>query len=149
MCGSCWAFAASSTMASYAKLSDPAHPLVELSPQHLVSCTPNPLQCGGTGGCMGSVCPLAFTYASLFGVVAEEDYPYTSGDPWGEGDDQVCNFDATTTGASVMVMGWETLPHNDMLAVMEHLANKGKSISHLKPYCNLLTRTAVCLCGCL
>ena len=125
MCGSCWAFAASSTMASYAKLSDPAHPLVELSPQHLVSCTPNPLQCGGTGGCMGSVCPLAFTYASLFGVVAEEDYPYTSGDPWGDGDDEVCKFDARTTDSSVMVMGWETLPHNDMLAVMEHLANKG------------------------
>jgi hypothetical protein len=41
------------------------------------SCTPNPLKCGGTGGCMGSVEPLAFTYASLFGVVTEEEYPYT------------------------------------------------------------------------
>ena len=35
-----------------------------------VDCTPNTLHCGGTGGCMGSVCPLAFTYASLFGVVS-------------------------------------------------------------------------------
>jgi len=35
------------------------------------------LKCGGTGGCMGSVEPLAFTYASLFGVVTEEEYPYT------------------------------------------------------------------------
>jgi hypothetical protein len=26
---------------------------------------------------MGSVEPLAFTYASLFGVVTEEEYPYT------------------------------------------------------------------------
>ena len=24
-----------------------------------------------------------------------------------------------------MMMGWETLPHNDMVAVMDHLANKG------------------------
>ena len=24
-----------------------------------------------------------------------------------------------------MTMGWQTLPHNDMLAVMDHLANKG------------------------
>ena len=27
-----------------------------------------------------------------------------------------------------MTMGWETLPHNDMLAVMDHLANKGNNI---------------------
>ena len=44
----------------------------------LISCTPNPLQCGGSGGCKGSVEPLAYTYASLFGVVMEEDYPYTA-----------------------------------------------------------------------
>ena len=76
---------------------------------------------------MGSVCPLAYVYASLFGVVTEDEYPYpyTSGDPWGTGDDQICNFDARQTDVSVMTMGWETLPHNDMLSVMDHLANKG------------------------
>ena len=93
-----------------------------------ISCAPNPLKCGGTGGCMGSVCPLAYVYASLFGVVTEAEYPYTSGDPWGTGDDQVCNFDARQTEVSVMTMGWETLPHNDMLSVMDHLANKGEEI---------------------
>ena len=36
MCGSCWAFAAASAMASYAKIDDPSHKLEELSPQHLV-----------------------------------------------------------------------------------------------------------------
>ena len=72
---------------------------------------------------MGAVPPLAYTYASLFGVVTEEEYPYTSGDPWGQGDDQNCMFDATETPVSVMTMGWETLPHNDMLATMNHLAN--------------------------
>merc|ERR1711990_1420820 len=122
MCGSCWAFAAASTMASYAKISDMSHPLVELSPQHLVSCTPNPLKCGGTGGCMGSVCPLAYTYASLFGIVTEDDYPYASGSG---GNDDVCEFDATTTDATVMTMGFETLPHNDAAALMDHLATEG------------------------
>ena len=146
MCGSCWAFASASAMASYAKINDPSHDLLELSPQQLVSCAPNPLQCGGTGGCAGSIEPLAFSYASLFGAITEDDYPYES--DFGSNDD-ICKFDARKTEASVMVMGWETLPHNDMLAVMEHLANKGKSISHLKPYCNLLARPAVCLCGCL
>ena len=72
---------------------------------------------------MGAVPPLAYTYASLFGVVTEEEYPYTSGDPWGQGDDENCMFDATETPVSVMTMGWETLPHNDMLATMNHLAN--------------------------
>ena len=28
------------------------------------------------GGCMGSIEPLAYTYASLFGIVKEDDYPY-------------------------------------------------------------------------
>ena len=36
MCGSCWAFAASSAMASYAKINDMDHDLLELSPQHMV-----------------------------------------------------------------------------------------------------------------
>jgi len=122
MCGSCWAFAASSAMASYAKINDMDHDLLELSPQHMVSCAPNPLQCGGTGGCSGSIEPLAYTYASLFGIVTEAEYPYES--DFGQNDD-ICRFDATQTDVSVMTMGWQTLPHNDMLAVMDHLANKG------------------------
>ena len=55
---------------------------------------------------MGSVPPLAYVYASLFGVVTEDEYPYTSGDPWGAGDDEICKFDATQTDVSVMTMGW-------------------------------------------
>ena len=73
---------------------------------------------------MGSVSPLAFVYASLFGVVTEDEYPYTSGDPWGVGDDEICKFDPRQTDVSVMTMGWETLPRNDMLATMHNLAYK-------------------------
>ena len=58
-------------------------------------------------------------------VANQQEYPYTSGDPWGAGDDQICSFDARQTPVSVMTQDWETLPHNDMLAVMDHLANKG------------------------
>ena len=129
MCGSCWAFASASAMASYAKINDMEHDLLELSPQQLVSCAPNPLHCGGTGGCSGSIEPLAFSYVSLFGAITEDDYPYESGH--GSNDD-ICKFDARQTEASVMVMGWETLPHNDMLSVMDHLANKG-NCKHLSP----------------
>ena len=38
MCGSCWAFASSSAMASYAKINNMDHDLLELSPQHIVRC---------------------------------------------------------------------------------------------------------------
>jgi cathepsin L len=121
-CGSCWAFASASVLGSYAKINDMTHDLIELSPQHLVSCVPNPLKCGGTGGCMGSIEPLAYTYASLFGIVTEDDYPYASGSG---GNDDVCEFDATTTDATVMTMGFETLPRNDAAALMSHLATEG------------------------
>ena len=36
ICGSCWAFAAASAMASYAKINDMSQDLLELSPQHLL-----------------------------------------------------------------------------------------------------------------
>merc|ERR1712228_918365 len=121
-CGSCWAFASASVLGSYAKINNMTHDLIELIPQHLVSCVPNPLKCGGTGGCMGSIEPLAYTYASLFGIVTEDDYPYASGSG---GNDDVCEFDATTTDATVMTMGFETLPRNDAAALMNHLATEG------------------------
>merc|ERR1712038_1135378 len=122
MCGSCWAFAAASTMASYAKISDMSHPLVELSPQHLVSCTPNPLKCGGTGGCMGSIPQLGYTYIQLFGHVTEDDYPYTSGTTTDTGD---CMCDFMNTAPVVGITGYNTMAPNDQEAVMTHLAEKG------------------------
>ena len=72
---------------------------------------------------MGSVEPLAYTYASLFGLVTEEEYPYES--YWDGNYTADCNFTAREMDISVITMGWESLPHNDMLAVMDHLANKG------------------------
>ena len=97
---------------------------------------------------MGAVPPLAYTYASLFGVVTEEEYPYTSGDPWGQGDDQKCMFDANQTPVSVMTMGWETLPHNDMLATMNHLAFSVCFNSMLSLHWRTYLGASGNLCGC-
>merc|ERR1712025_562153 len=44
------------------------------------------LKCGGTGGCMGSIPQLGYTYIQLFGHVTEDDYPYTSGTTTNTGD---------------------------------------------------------------
>merc|ERR1711934_807102 len=52
-CGSCWAFATIEAIESYAAINNVT--LQELSAQEVTSCTPNPLHCGGTGGCHGSI----------------------------------------------------------------------------------------------
>ena len=71
------AFAATEQIESYTALA--SGQLTSLSTQQMTSCTPNPLTCGGTGGCMGSTPPLGYNYIQLFGQMKEEDYPYTSG----------------------------------------------------------------------
>lgn len=56
--------------------------------------------------------------------------------PWGD-DGETCLYDATTTPATAVVMGFETLPHNDLDSVMYHLANIGNtmiSIIFLLPF---------------
>lgn len=120
-CGSCWAFTTVEMLESYLKLEEEGE-LKELSAQQVTSCVPNPLNCGGGGGCGGSVPILGFTYAQLFGVVEEHEYPYTSGTTTVTGD---CLYDAYKTNSSVFARGYETLPHNDLKAVMQHIATVG------------------------
>ena len=55
-------------------------------------------------------------------MFSEEDYPYTSGHTGRTGD---CKYDAESQTAGVYVRGYETLPHNDYNAVMNHIANVG------------------------
>merc|ERR1712113_1286922 len=60
-CGSCWAFSAAETFESHLAI-ETKTAVQKLSPQQIVSCAPNPDQCGGSGGCDGSTQPLAFSY---------------------------------------------------------------------------------------
>merc|ERR1711892_834974 len=93
-----------------------------LSSQQVTSCTPNPLSCGGTGGCMGSIPQLGYTYVQLFGHVMEDDYPYTSGTTTETGD---CMYDFMNTAPVVGITGYNTMSPNDQDAVMTHLAEVG------------------------
>jgi len=119
-CGSCWAFALTAQVESYAKIATDT--LLELSTQQVTSCTPNPLQCGGTGGCMGSIENLGFNYLQLFGQVKEEDYPYVSGTTT---NDEDCIYDLENIPPVVGLTGYDTLPLNDGAAVMKHIAEVG------------------------
>merc|ERR1712142_666645 len=62
-CGSCWAFCTTEMIESYAGIAMNGSTPV-LSSQQVTSCPPNPLKCGGTGGCMGSIPQLAILTSS-------------------------------------------------------------------------------------
>merc|ERR1711931_242510 len=118
-CGSCWAFCTTEMIESYAAIETGTLP--ELSSQQVTACTPNPLSCGGTGGCYGSIPQLGYTYIQLFGHATEEDYPYKSGSSMNTED---CLYDVTNTAPAVGITGYDTMS-NDQEAVMNHLANVG------------------------
>ena len=76
-CGSCWAFAAVESMESHWALKTKAAQPIELSTQQVTECTPNPDQCGGSGGCQGATENLGYDYViKNGGIVTEAQYPY-------------------------------------------------------------------------
>merc|ERR1719189_911974 len=119
-CGSCWAFATVETIESYAAINNVS--LMELSTQEVTTCTPNPLHCGGTGGCRGSIPQLGYNYVQLFGLTTEKEYPYWSGITGMTGN---CKYDVERRTPVVGITGYNTLPSNDMDAVLNHLATVG------------------------
>ena len=68
----CWSYFYSislvETLESYLALKT-GEDAIELSAQQITSCTPNPMHCGGTGGCSGSIPEIGFTYSHMMGIV--------------------------------------------------------------------------------
>merc|ERR1719369_1428083 len=113
-CGSCWAFATVESIESYVQIASGNSVVEELSAQHITSCTPNELSCGGSGGCQGSIPQLGFVYTQLFGLTKEEDYPYTSGNLGITGN---CKYEPNSYDTVATLRGYETLPRNNLEAV--------------------------------
>lgn len=114
-CGSCWAFSATEVLESHVAIA--TGKLLELGPQQMVSCAPNPDECGGTGGCQGSVQWLGFNYTiGAGGLSLEKDYPYT-------GRTGKCNPDETKPAAGIT--GYVRLPSNNYTALMNAVATLG------------------------
>merc|ERR1712200_141405 len=119
-CGSCWAFATVEPIESYAAINNVS--LTKLSTQEVTTCTPNPLHCGGTGGCRGSIPQLGYNYVQLFGLATNDDYPYWSGVTGMTGN---CKYDLERRTPVVSITGYNALPPNDMEATLQHIANVG------------------------
>lgn len=112
-CGSCWAFATSEVLESAVAIATGS--LFELSPQQLTSCTPNPKQCGGSGGCTGATAQLAFNYTVEAGITSLWTWPYTSGLGWGNGD---CFKMKGRKKPVAGITGYHQVPQNDAEALM-------------------------------
>jgi len=114
-CGSCWAVASAGALETHAeaKLGKGA----AVSYEQLVSCTPNPQECGGQGGCKGATAELALEYVKEHGVVAQGEYKgYQSG-----GDEQ-CH---QPSAKFLTISGYTRLPENKMQPLMEALSKDG------------------------
>lgn len=75
-CGSCWAIAAQGAIELQAALL--ANRSLQLSAQGMLGCTPNPHECGGTGGCDGATPELAFNWAKDNGLYLISSQAYTA-----------------------------------------------------------------------
>jgi len=121
-CGSCWTFATVETIESYHALLTGDLPV--LSEQQILDCTPNPQECGGTGGCMGGTSELALAHLIKMGggIASEWTYPYKSYN----GAKFNCSFDDKATPGEAVVTGYKSLGKNvDPEEVMEHLHKVG------------------------
>jgi len=117
-CGSCWSFASAETVESYYALK--TGKMAILSEQQILDCTPNPNQCGGTGGCGGATAELAYAQIiSMGGLSSEWTYSYNSY----FGDNFECNM--TRYRAVAKLGGYTNLPTNDAKPILKHLTTTG------------------------
>jgi len=118
MCGSCWAHAATETIET--AWAQATGQLYVLSQQQITSCTPNPDECGGTGGCFGAIAELAIDFVtSAGGIVQEWSDPYLSY----YGTTPKCSYWQNLT--VVRTTGYTSVSHNDASAVKHALATAG------------------------
>jgi len=123
-CGSCWAFASTAVMETVIALDTGV--LFNLSPQQVTSCTPNPKQCGGSGGCSGATAQLAFNYTIQTGITELWSYPYQSGIT--SNSEECQPFGGRTTPVAG-ISAYVQLPQNDAAALLAAVLQSPVSVS--------------------
>jgi len=116
-CGGCWSFSAAETMESHIAIK--TGKLLVFSEQQILDCTPNPNDCGGSGGCSGATQELAFDYIQTsVGISAEASYPYTGSSTF-----PTCQTAKIKPVAGIT--GYVTLPFNNYTALMNAVVDIG------------------------
>lgn len=123
-CGSCWAIATATMLEAHTEIHSTKR---TFSVQQMVSCVPNPNECGGTGGCQGATAELAMDWVMSKGCAREDEVPYTATQP------PCSNTQAQPTLANAShagglewgMRGWERLPVNQYLPLMRALVDRG------------------------
>jgi len=142
-CGSCWAVASSKVLEAHAEIYNPRSQR-SFSAQELVSCVPNPRECGGTGGCEGATVELAFHWALNHGLAPESETPYQgiTGECKKSGSlvqllrgNEAALEDVTRPGVHMArngapglkfgMHGWERLPENSYEALLRATSERG------------------------
>jgi len=141
-CGSCWAVAAVTVLESHAEIHTGKRRT--FAAQQIVSCMPNPQECGGQGGCRGATAGMAFEWVLQHGCAEENAMPYqakdipcnlqTSGSPTQSllgmkamlDDDMDDMAPAVNLGGSAFGMtGWHQLSENNYEDLMRAVATQG------------------------
>jgi len=117
-CGSCWAIAAATMLTANAEIAGYNR---SFSAQELVSCTPNPHNCGGSGGCDGATVELAMNWVMEQGLDTQEGTPYL-------GSDSTCK--KTATNLLVEKDVGDAAHFDAMVAVGLHSAKSAASGGH-------------------
>eukprot|EP00747_Dinoflagellata_sp_TGD_P111503 gnl/TRDRNA2_/TRDRNA2_171236_c0_seq6.p1 gnl/TRDRNA2_/TRDRNA2_171236_c0~~gnl/TRDRNA2_/TRDRNA2_171236_c0_seq6.p1 ORF type:complete len:374 (-),score=72.83 gnl/TRDRNA2_/TRDRNA2_171236_c0_seq6:110-1231(-) len=126
-CGSCWAIAAATVLEAHTEIH--TGQVRTFSAQQIVSCTPNPKQCGGSGACGGATAELAMDFVMKHGCAEESTVPYT-------GTDGSCHivepslamaqlFSHSSPALKFGMTGWETLPKNTYEPLVRAIAELG------------------------
>jgi len=134
-CGSCWAIATSTVLQAHFEIHR-GQPRT-FSIQQLVSCVPNPQECGGQGGCRGATVELAMDYVLANGCSEEFEVPYAAQDlnctasPQASIQTTVFAQNPALSGSSSQVnnglglTGWTKLPENSYMDLMNAVVSGG------------------------
>lgn len=90
----------------------------------MVSCTPNPRNCGGKGGCEGATAELGFEMVQKRGMPLAVEWTYQSG---GGGGTSACK-DSVFTNNRVGISGYSVLPSNKLVPLKQALFETGSPI---------------------
>lgn len=143
-CGSCWAIALATVLQANAEINGHDR---SFSTQELVSCVPNPHNCGGSGGCEGATVELGMNWVMEKGIDTEDGTPYTAqtgvckkgtdaslAQKIGVYDKSLNDMIAvgfhaplhkTSPGLSLGLKGWERLPENEYEPLIRAVAETG------------------------